>query len=438
MRLGLVLLAISARIIGPLPCGASILPSADQTATFVVPGQEGMHRELIPAHIAIVHCSYELEVVAPGTTFGFDIVGSGFTEAFYKIISVDANALDITIKNLRLVTANQIHGQIEVGTEATTQYIRPLVIIRGLPVFRAPEPFGVVRFGEVLDIELASINDSGQWGRFRVTTNLDQELFRKFRLEPTHASLEISGLKPAYPFFINGVVTIGEGLRHGQYGIIAYSGKREIFRQVPLVDVVKPTVGRTGTIHKVEAPEKAHRPGDALDLLIAGSAYAPDVASLLTLRISPFAMGDAKITYVSAGLLQASLRIPSEAPVGIYDVSVLAQGKLLHEQRSVFGIVPPNWLGAVKSVGALMAGQTGQITILGRDITEDYAARLRLGADTEGLTISNLRRQSPTALIADIRVAPDVAPGDYIIHVLEGDRELKIPRGNIVKVTGSP
>src|SRR5258706_7957733 len=129
---------------------ADILPKSDQKATFVVPpGQEGMHRELIPENIHIERCYYDQEVVAPGTTFGFDINGSGFDEAFYKIISVDPDALDVTVKNLRLVTTNQIHGQIDVGPEATTQYLHPLIIIRVLPVFRAPAPFGVDRPGEV-------------------------------------------------------------------------------------------------------------------------------------------------------------------------------------------------------------------------------------------------------------------------------------------------
>src|SRR5438445_358513 len=196
---------------------SDLLPKSEQPGTFVVPGQEGMHRELIPKSITIVHCSYDIDVVAPGTTFSFDLIGSGFDEAFYKIIAVDPDALDVTVKNLRLVTPNQIHGQIEVGSEATTQYIHPLVIIRSLPVFRAPEPFGVVRPGEVLDIALTSIDETGQWGRFRVITNLDERLAQKFRLEPTNPLLEVSNIKTQLPFYVDGVVMIGQRLEHGQY-----------------------------------------------------------------------------------------------------------------------------------------------------------------------------------------------------------------------------
>ena len=127
--------------------------------------------------------------------------------------------------------------------------------------------------GEVLDIELTSIDETGQWGRFRVITNLDERLYQKFRLEPTNPLLEVSNIKARLPFYVDGVVMIGQGLKHGHYGLLASMGKREIFRQDPLVDVVKPTVGKTGSIEKVEAVEKAHRPGDNLQLMIEGKPY---------------------------------------------------------------------------------------------------------------------------------------------------------------------
>ena len=415
---------------------AAILPTNEQPGTFVIPpGQEGMHRELIPKNINIVRCYYDLDVVGPNTTFGFDINGSGFDEAFYKIISVDPDALDVTVKNLRLVTANQIHGQIEVGPEATTQYIHPLVVIRSLPVFKAPEPFGVVRPGEVLDIQLTSIDETGQWGHFRIITNLDDRSFAKFRIEPTNAMLEVSNIKAQFPFYVDGVVMISEGLKHGQYGVVTYMGKREIFRQDPLVDVVKPTVGKTGSIEKVEAVEKAHRPGDTLDLIIKGSAFSPNAGTFLTARVDGFDMGPAVFTYVSQGQLSATFHIPPNAPVGVYGVSILENGKVLQQQLNVFGIVPANWLATVKLAAPVAPGKNGHLLIMGRDITPDFAKTLILTTDTEGLQISNLHWQMPTTVAADITVADDVAPGDYIIHVSAGGKSIKLPRGNIIKIT---
>lgn len=415
-----------------------ILPKTQETTTFVVPGQEGMHRELIPKNITIVHMSYDLDVVAPGTTFAFNLVGSGFDEAFYKIITLDADALDVSIRNLRLVTANQIQGQIMVGTEATTQYIRPMVMIRSLPVFRAPEPFGVVRQGEVLDIELTEVSETGQWGRFRVITHLNDALYKRFKLESTSSNLEISNVKPVYPFYVDGAVTIGQGLRQGHYGMVAALGKREIFRKDPLVEVVKPTVGKTGSIDKVEAVEKARRPGDPLELTITGSAFLPTGIGGLSVTVVPMDLGPSTFTYISAGRLQVALRIPGNAPVGVYGVSILNQGKTLISERNAFGVVPPNWLSSVKSVGGMIPGQTGQLTIQGRDISYDYVGRIQVTTDTDGLKISNVRWQNASALSADVAIAADVAPGDYLIHVLEGGKELKLPRGNIIQVRPRP
>jgi hypothetical protein len=411
------------------PVQASLLPKTEEPGVFVV------HPELIPKGITIERCTYDLDVVAPGTTFGFDVVGSGFDEAFYQIISIDPDALDVTVKNLRLVTPNQIHGQIEVGTEATTQYIHPQVIIKALPVFRAPEPFGVVRKGEVLDVLLTSIDETGQWGRFRVITNLDEKLFGNVHLDPTNPMLEVSNIKPTYPFYIDGVVMIGQGLKHGQYGLVVSMGKHELFRQDPLVDVVKPTVGKTGSIEKVEAVEKAHRPGDQLQFTIKGSAFLPNALPALSLKVDEFDMGGATFTYVSPGQIDATVQIPFNAPVGVYGVSIFSKGKLLQEQMNVFGIVPANWLSTVQLTSALAPGKNGQLQIVGRDITPDFAKTLELQTDTEDLKITNLRWQSPTTLVADISVGKNLAPGDYIIHVSAGSKPLKIPRGNIIKIT---
>jgi hypothetical protein len=411
------------------------VPSGQEQATFVIPpGQEGMHRELIPKNITIETCAYDLEVVAPGTTFGFDIVGSGFDESFYKIISIDPDALDVTVKNLRLITTNQIHGQIDVGSEATTQYLHPKVVIQALPVFRAPTPFGVVRRGEVLDILLTSIDETGQWGRFRVITNLDEGLYSKFKIEPTSPRLEISNLKPQYPFYVDGVVMISEGLKHGQYGVVASLGKRELFRQDPLVDVVKPTVGKTGSIEKVRAEEMAHRPGDLLTLTVTGSAFLPNVPAILTAEVNEFAMGPSTFTYVSPGRLDASLQIPPNAPVGIYGVSILSKGKVVAKQPNVFAIVPANWLSAVKLASPLGPGKNGQILITGRDISQDFAKSLQATTDSEDLKVSNLRWQDALTVVADIAVDAKLDPGEYIIHIAAGGKTLKLPRGNIIHI----
>ena len=175
--------------------------------------------------------------------------------------------------------------------------------------------------------------------------------------------------------------------------------------------------------------------GDTLELMIKGSAFLPSEISSLSVRVTPLDMGPANLTYVSAGRLDATLRIPPNAPTGVYGVNVLSNGKALQEQINVSGIVPPNWLAGVKLATPLAPGKNGQLLILGRDIAPEFVKALTLETDTDGIKLSNLRWQDPMTLVADIAVATEVAPGDYLIHVLEGGKPLKLPRGNIIKVT---
>jgi len=393
-----------------------------------------MHRELIPKTITVVRCYYDRDVVAPDTTFEFDINGSGFTEEFHQMITLDADALDVDVKNLRLITANQIHGQMVVGPEATTQYIYPKILIRGLPVFKAPEPFGVCRRGEVLDIELVNIDETGQSGQFRVITNLDEALYKKFRVDPTTPRLEIEGLTPKLPFYIDGVLRIAPGLTNGQYGLKASLGSHELFRKDPLVDVVRPNVGRTGSVDGLKAAEPAHRPGDRVEFVLHGSGFIPSDCRDLSLKVNEFDMGPASFTYVSAGRLNASIQVPMNAGVGIYGVTVYSRGKNVFDKKAVFGIVPANWLSSAKLESPLQPGQTGTLLITGRDMAWDFVQGLELAADDPGLHFSKPLLRAPAAVTSQITVSTGVAAGDYLVHVNSHGKAQRLPGGAIIRI----
>src|SRR5437016_147826 len=65
----------------------SSLPVTSPTGAPIPPKLE-LHKELIPKNIEIVRCYYTQQVAPPGTTFGFDINGLGFTSEFEKMIKV--------------------------------------------------------------------------------------------------------------------------------------------------------------------------------------------------------------------------------------------------------------------------------------------------------------------------------------------------------------
>lgn len=417
-----------------VPTPVPLIPAPSSTTLVVPAGQEGMHRELIPKNITIERCYYTEEVVNPGTQFYFDINGSGFDNRFYNSISVDPDALDIEVQNLTLVTANQIRGLMVVGDAATTQYIYPKIVIRGLPVFRAPEPFGVVRRGEVLDIHLTSIDDTGQWGKFRIITNLDNTLYPRLSVQPTTTHLDVSDLKPQLPFYVDGTIEIAPGLASGSYGLRVLLGNHEIFQKKPLVDVVRPNIGKSGSIENVQAVELAHRPGDTVEFVVEGSGFQANQVANLTAKIDTVPTSPATFTFASAGKYTMALTLPSTIAKGVYSVTIESQGKPVFQKKAAFAVVPPDWLSQVQLTRPLLPGQTGEVQLIGRDLSPAFLSQLRVDVDDPGLKVSPLRLSNDRTIAADLQVSTGVAPGDYIIHVYKDDKELRLPRGNIIKI----
>ncbi|HVO32284.1 MAG TPA: hypothetical protein VMU17_00110, partial [Elusimicrobiota bacterium] len=406
------------------------------TPTFVTPPIKpgNLHPELIPRNITIVRCYYDQDVVNPGTTFDFDIDGSGFTEDFYEMISVDFDAIDIQASDLRLVTANQIRGRIHVGPDATTQYVYPSVLIRNLPVFKADDAFGVVRSGEVLDIDLTQIDETGQNGRFRVITNLDQNLYRMFKVDPTTPRLEVSGLATRLPFYVEGTITIAPGLHNGQYGLIASLAGHELFRKNPLVDVVHPNVGRAGSIERVTATEAAHRPGDEVQMTMTGSGFAATDVANLTAKLESVSTEPAQFSFLTAGKMTIAMRLPPTIPTGVYGITVYNKQKQVYNRKAVFAVVPANWIAGVHLLHPVIPGQSGILQITGRDLSPVYVQTLRIATDEPGLSLSGLHLQDASTIVANVQVSTGTAPGDYLIHLTSQDKPVRMPTGNIIRV----
>ena len=394
-----------------------------------------LHKELIPKNIEIVRCYYEREILAPETTFGFDINGSGFTSEFENMIQVDPGGLDIQVKNLRMVTANQIHGDMAVGSAQTTDFIYPKILIRNLPVFRSPDPFAVVRPGEVLTTVFLSLADDGRSGRFRVVTNLDETMAKQFRLVPSNPGLEVSPLEFRLPFAVEGILQIGMGVPQGEHGLAAFIGKRQVWKRETMIRIVRPNVGLTGFVQGVSAAERYHRPGDTVQLYLHGSGLTSAYASALNARVNEMTMGPAAFQFISASQMRFTFQVPLNAPLRGYGVTILDQKDTeLYKKEDVFNLVPPNWIRGVQVAPPIKPGQNGLFRILGRDLSADFVRNLRLGSDEPGIELKNLRQQDASVLAADISVSSAVAPGDYWIHLIHQDKEIQPPYGSLIKV----
>ncbi len=413
----------------PPPSGPVTAPAGPTPPKIV------LHPELIPKNIEIVRCYYDREIVGPDTTFGFDINGSGFTSEFQNMIQVDPGGLDIQVKNLRLVTANQIHGEIVVGSAQTTDFIYPRILIHNTPVFRAPDPFAVVRPAEVLIIVFISLAEDGRSGRFRVVTNLDETMAKQFHLVPSNPGLELSPLEFHLPFAVEGIMQIGTGVPQGEYGLTAFIGQRQVWKRNGMIRIVRPNVGLTGFVQGISAVDKYHRPGDTAQFYLHGSGLSPAYTTALNAKVNEFDMGPGTFQFVSAAQMRFSFQVPQNAPLRSYGITISdSKNNELFKKDDVFTLIAPNWVGGVQIAPPIRPGQQGLLRVLGRDLSPDFAQNLQLAVDEPGIELKNLRPLDASTLGADIYVSTGVAPGDYWIHLTYQGKPIQPPYGSLIKV----
>ncbi|MEK7382296.1 MAG: radical SAM protein, partial [Elusimicrobiota bacterium] len=388
-------------------------PVADIPATAPEPKTE-LHQNLIPKDISIIRSYYSQEILAPGSSFGLDINGSGFTSEFGRMITIDPGGADMAVKDLRLVTANQINASIEVGTDAKTAFYYPQVMIKGLPVFRATQPFGVVRRGEVLAIRQLSVAEDSRSMRFSVITNLTENMVKQFWVAPTKPDLEISSLEPKLPFAVEGTLRIGKASESGASGLIVFLFSREIYRSRDMVNLALPNLGKAGLTRGISAVDAFHRPGDTISLWVRGAGFTPSDAGLLTGRIDGLDAGPASFVYASPTEISFSFILPATAPEGSYGVTVNdAAGKVLARAQDALTIVAPLWLRGVEVSPKALAGRTAVLHVSGRDFTPEFARGFQAASEEPGIRISRFTLADPSTLSAEITIGPSVAAGDY-------------------------
>jgi len=400
-----------------------------------LPPKLDLRKDLIPKDITIVRCYYEQEVVPPGTSFGFDINGSGFNEAFQQMITVDAGHPGIRVKNLKLVTPNQIHGEMEIGDATTTAFVYPRILIKGQPVFSAPDPFAVIRNGEVLTVFFISMEENGRAGRFRVLTNLNHDQFSRFQVVTSTPDLTIDKVTPKLPYVVEGVLYIGPRLPPGDYGLHVQLGDKIIHRRDGMIRIVKPNVGASGFIQGLMVTEPFHRPGDVVQFYLQGSGFIPANTQDLKGEILGLETGPASFEYLNSTQMRMSVTIPAQAPVKAYSLKISnTQGVVLHEKKDAFQVIPANWIRGVQVTPPVKAGGSSTLKIIGRDLDASLAQNLKIDLDEAGIKITGLTWTDASSLTASIAVDAGVRPGDYWLQMSAGGKKISPPFGSIIKV----
>ncbi len=392
-----------------------------------------LHKELIPKNIEIVRIYYAQGLTGPGSTIDFDINGSGFTKEFEQMIKVESGHPDVTVTNLRLVTPNQIGGQLVVADKTPTGVVFPRVLIQGKVVFQAGEPFGVIRPGEVLSLMFTEMGENGRTGRFRIFTNLTEEMFKAFSIVPSTTGIQIGDLRPSLPFVVDAAIFIGAA-PGGDYAVIIKLGEKVIWQRDGVIRIVRPNIGDSGLIQRVNAVDGFHRPGDKALFVIQGSGFQPRDADLLKVSVPGFDIVKSTIVYVAPGRLDLTITIPAEAPEKNYSFSIMNGDQKISDVPNAFRIVGKNWTRSLEVNPNVGPGETSTLVLAGRDLDSDFVKQIKVDVDEPELKIGVFTWMSPEKATADIAIGASVAPGDYWIKLTSGGGTITPAFGSIIRV----
>ncbi len=390
--------------------------------------------ELIPKDIRIVRVYYASMITGPASTIEFDINGSGFNKEFEKMITVESGQPNASVKNLALITPNQIHGTLDINDKSATMLAFPKVLIQGKVVFQAPEPFAVIRPGEVLNLVFTEMGESGRSGRFRVFTNLNQEMFKDFKVTVSTPSIRVTDVSPAFPFLVDGTIIIGPAVG-GDYDIAITLKDKTLWERKGVIRVVKPNVGQSGLIQKVMTLDGYQRPGDKVRFAIQGSGFQPDDVHILQAKVPDVPNVVSSFTYVSPGRLELVLDIPKDIPVKSYALTISAGPEILQSLPDAFRVVGANWPRDLRLNPALEPGEKSVLSLTGRDFDKDFVSKLKVEFDEPGLTLGQFSVVSPLEASAAISASADVKPGDYLLRITSDGKAVSPEFGSLIRVS---
>ncbi|OVE76265.1 hypothetical protein BVX98_06300 [bacterium F11] len=408
-------------------------PPVVQPPPEMIPPPIKIHKELIPKNIEIIRVYYENDFTGPGRKIGFDINGSGFTKEFEDMIEVDSGHPAVKVVNLKLKTLNQIHGSLHVGKKVPTTAIFPQVLIKEKVVFRAKRPFAVIRPGEVLNLAITEMGQSGREGRFRVFTNLTKKMFKDFSIISSTPTIRILNLKPTLPYLVDADIIIGRATA-GSYDLTVKLKDKKIWERSGFIRIVAPNVGDSGLAQHIFPVDKYHRPGDKARFVVHGSGFRPTDVNLLSIKVSGWETTPSTFTYVAPGRMEVSFDVPLSAAVSGYNLHVMNGDKSILKKSDAFVVVGNNWTRSLKLDPSLVPGGKSTLILEGRDMDPSFISSIQIEVDEPYLFIDPFILQNEKKATAQIIAGPNVAPGDYWVKLKTENGPISPHFGSIIRI----
>lgn len=404
-----------------------------EPAPDLAPPPVEIHTELIPADIKIVRVHYPEPFIGPGGGLIFDINGSGFTQAFRDMITAESGHPDVAVRDLTLITPNQIRGSLAVSKDAPSAAVYPRVLIGDKVVFRAPQPFYMIRPGEVLFLGIVSHGRFGRSGRLRTLTNLTPGMLETFRIVPSTPGITISDISPSPPFVVDATVNVG-AVQPGSYGLAVEIGGETVFDRPGIINIVGSDSDDVGIVQRVTPTDGFHRPGDVARFELQGSGFRPDGVARLNAFVPGLGAVPSTFSFVAPGRMELSLTVPLSAPTTVYALDVRQGSTTLRRTDPGFFVVPENWIRQLRVEPALTPGATAALALDGRSLNAAFVRSLTVETATDALKIGPFKIETATRAVAPISAAAGLHPGDYWLKLRAGARPITPQFGSIIEV----
>jgi hypothetical protein len=221
----------------------------------------------------------------------------------------------------------------------------------------------------------------------------------------------------------------------GEYALRALLKDKILWNRDGIIRVMRPNVGQSGLVQRMQATEEFHRPGDQVTFALQGSGFRPTDVGLLKAVVNDMTIERSTFVYLAPGRLELNAWVPLNARPGVYGMTISQGENTLLSVPKAFTVVGANWARGFRVDPALVPGGDARVVLMGRDLDAKFISKIKVEVDEPELVIGEFKWVSATEASASVKAGVNVKPGDYLLHLTVDGKPFTPQFGSIIQVS---
>ncbi len=352
------------------------------------------------------------------------LIGTRFATGGTVRVSSEGRANQITVSNVRVVSATQITANFAIAADAAIGHHGVTVTQNGK--LSNDVRFFVVETPNDLQPTLTSITpNSGARGSSVTVTLVGTNFITGVTRVNVGTNISVSNVRVVSPTRLTATLTIPTSLNLGPYNITVRNGAST---SSALPFTVTPATSATAPALTSVSPNSAMQ-GSAVTVTLTGTRFAP---GNVTVRVGEgFTVQTSNVTVLSATQIRATVTVPLTTTPGARNVIVTKDGE---ESNSVPFTVTEVNAPTLTSISPNSGTQGGAVpvTLTGTNFVQSATIQV----SGSGVTASAPRVINARQIITTLTIAPNAAPGARNVTVTTPSTPARI--SNAVTFTVNP